>query len=112
MTTKGAYLGEFEELILIATATLVDEAYGVSIMNFIESEAGRTVNISAVHEVLKRLENKGLLKSRMGGATAERGGRRKRYFKLTAAGTKMLTVNIKTRMNLYLRIPNVSLNSI
>ena len=52
MIPKGYHLGEFEELVLVSTATLVDDAYGVSIMNFIITETGRNVNISAVHEVL------------------------------------------------------------
>jgi len=64
MTTKGNYLGELEELVLITVASLTDQAYGVSIMNYIMEEADRSVNISAIHEVLKRLERKGLLKSK------------------------------------------------
>jgi PadR family transcriptional regulator, regulatory protein PadR len=109
MTQKGNHLGEFEELVLLAAASLPDEPYGVSIMKYIESETGRNVNISAVHEVLKRLERKGYVKSRMGGATAERGGRRKRYFFLTAAGKRTLEEAIRLKMHLYKRIPNFSM---
>jgi methyl coenzyme M reductase beta subunit len=58
MTTKGNYLGEFEELVLLSVASQSDQAYGVSIMHDIINETGRNVNISAVHEVLKRLERK------------------------------------------------------
>src|SRR5690349_22853535 len=90
MITKGNYLGEFEELVLLTVASLPNEAYGVSIMQYIVAETGRSVNISAVHEVLKRLQRKGYLKSSMGGATTERGGRRKRFFVLTASGRKVL----------------------
>jgi PadR family transcriptional regulator, regulatory protein PadR len=109
MTTKGNYLGEFEELVLISVAALSDDAYGVSIMKYIVEEAGRTVNISAVHEALKRLQRKGYLKSRMGGATQERGGRRKRYFNLTANGKRNLQEAIKLKMQLYKQVPQFSL---
>ena len=108
MTTKGNYLGEFEELILLSVAALGDDAYGVSILQYIEQEAGRTVNISAVHEVLKRLQRKGYLKSRMGGATQERGGRRKRFFLLTVGGRKVLEEAMKLKLQLYKQVPNLS----
>ena len=112
MALKGNYLGEFEELVLLSVATKVDQAYGVSIMQDIIDETGRSVNISAVHEVLKRLERKGYLKSKMGGATQERGGRRKRYFVLTAAGRKTLEEAMKLKLQLYRRVPNFSLKTI
>jgi len=112
MTTKGNYLGELEELVLITVASLMDQAYGVSIMNYITKEADRNVNISAIHEVLKRLERKGLLKSKMGGATAERGGRRKRYFVLTGNGKKALEECMKQKIQLYKKVPNFSLKSL
>jgi DNA-binding PadR family transcriptional regulator len=112
MNTKGYHIGEFEELVLLSVASLVDDAYGVSIMNYIEEEAGRDVNISAVHEVLKRLERKGFLKSKMGGATQERGGRRKRYFTLTVSGKRTLEETFRLRVELYKRVPNFSLKFI
>jgi PadR family transcriptional regulator, regulatory protein PadR len=112
MTTKGNYLGEFEELVLLSVASQSDQAYGVSIMQDIIAETGRSVNISAVHEVLKRLERKGYLKSKMGGATQERGGRRKRYFVLTSNGRKTLEENMKLKLQLYRRVPNFSLKPI
>jgi PadR family transcriptional regulator, regulatory protein PadR len=108
MTRKGNYLGEFEELVLLSVASLYDQAYGVAVMQFIIDEAGRSVNISAVHEVLKRLERKGYLKSKMGGATKERGGRRKRYFTLTISGRKVLEDEMTLKMQLYNRVPNFS----
>ena len=109
MVTKGNYLGEFEELVLLSVASLVDDAYGVSIMQYIEQEVGRKVNISAVHEVLKRLQRKGYLKSRMGGATQERGGRRKRFFLLTVSGKKTLEEAMKLKLQLYRQVPDFSL---
>ena len=108
MITKGNYLGEFEELVLLSVASLRDDAYGVSIMNYIINETGRNVNVSAVHEVLKRLQRKGYLKSNMGGATAERGGRRKRFFVLTVSGKKVLEETMKLKLPLYKQVPNLS----
>ena len=70
--SKGVNIGEFEELVLLIIGTLQDQAYGVSIRDAILKETQRNVNISAVHEVLKRLERKGFVKSEIGGATAER----------------------------------------
>ncbi len=112
MTTRGNYLGEFEELVLLSVASLSDQAYGVSVMLDIIAETGRSANISAVHEVLKRLERKGYLKSKMGGATQERGGRRKRYFVLTASGRKVLAEAMRLKLQLYKRVPNFSLKPI
>ena len=106
MVSKGYYLGEFEELVLLSAASLTDHAYGVSIMKFIIDKTGRHVNISAVHEVLRRLEEKGYLKSKMGGATQERGGRRKRYFVLTVSGKKTLAETMKLKVELYKGVPN------
>ncbi|MCE7991825.1 MAG: PadR family transcriptional regulator [Roseivirga sp.] len=105
---KGTYLGEFEELVLLTVGALYDEAYGVAVMDEIKNETKRGVNISAIHSALRRLEEKGFVKSRMGGATNERGGRRKRYFVLTSYGKKALDDAQSLRMKLYNRIPNMS----
>jgi len=82
---KG-YLGEFEELVLLTIASLNEEAYGVAIQQDIEKRAKRTISIGALHSTITRLEEKGFLKSRMGDPTQERGGRRKRIFKITREG--------------------------
>lgn len=105
---KGTYLGEFEELVLLTVGALYPEAYGVGIMEEIEKETGRLVNISAIHSALRRLDEKGFVKSEMGGATNERGGRRKRIFEITAYGKKALDEVQSQRMRLYNRIPNIS----
>ena len=105
---KGTYLGEFEELVLLTVGALYDEAYGVAVMDEIKEETGRSVNISAIHSALRRLEEKGFVKSRMGGATNERGGRRKRYFVLTSYGKKALDEAQSMRLKLYNRIPDIS----
>jgi len=107
---KGTHLGELEELILLTVGVLYKEAYGVAVMEEVEKQTGRKLNISAVHSVLTRLEEKGFVKSEMGGSTEERGGRRKRIFNLTAAGRKSLDKINAIRSQLYNQIPKVALN--
>ena len=107
---KGNHLGELEELVLLTVGSLFDEAYGVAVMDEVKEKAGRDMNISAIHAVLRRLEEKGLLKSRMGGSTNERGGRRKRLFTLTKEGKLALDQSISLRTSLYQRIPNITYN--
>jgi DNA-binding PadR family transcriptional regulator len=65
-------------------AALHDEAYGVAILESLEEKIKKSLNISAVHVALKRMEDKGFVKSRFGGITEERGGRRKKYYSITA----------------------------
>lgn len=84
------YLGELEELILLMVALLKQDAYGVSIADELQKQAGRSISISAIHAVLFRLEEKGFVQSTMGGATAVRGGRRKRLFTITTYGRDAL----------------------
>lgn len=83
---KGTSIGEFEELCLLAVGVLYPDAYGLSAKDEIERRTGRNVTISTVHSTMIRLEEKGMLKSYMGGATELRGGRTKRLFELTAFG--------------------------
>lgn len=87
------YLGEFEELVLLAVALLEQQptgAYGVTIADEIRQRTQRTSSVTGVHVVLYRLEEKGLVSSALGGANEARGGRRKRLFTLTAAGHQVL----------------------
>lgn len=84
------YLGELEELILLMVALLNKEAYGVTVAEELKAQANRELSISAIHAVLHRLEEKGFVKSKMGGASTERGGRRKRLFTITAHGRNAL----------------------
>jgi DNA-binding PadR family transcriptional regulator len=106
---KGEYLGELEELILLTVGVLHPEAYGVGVMDELSRQAGRQLNISAVHAVLCRLEDKGLVRSKMGDPSAERGGRRKRIFTLTAAGKRALADANELRTQLFDRIPKMAL---
>lgn len=102
---KGSYLGELEELVLLTVGVLYPEAYGVAVMDELKEKANRSLNISAVHSVLTRLESKGYLKSEMGKPTEERGGRSKRIFTLTAEGKQALEENQMLRNRLYSMIP-------
>ena len=81
-------IGEFEYFVLAAAAHCGDEAYGVSFRNMIEQTAGRPCSIGALYTTLDRLEAKGLIRTRLGEAIAERGGRAKRLVKLTAQGRR------------------------
>ena len=102
------YLGEFEELILSMVAALQDDAYGAAISEEIQLKFKREVNLSAVHVTLYRLEDKGYVKSRMGGGTKERGGRRKRIFSITSAGLAMLRTMKETRLELWKMVSGLS----
>ncbi|MEN8249604.1 MAG: PadR family transcriptional regulator [Bacteroidota bacterium] len=81
-----ASIGELEELILLSIASLIPEAYGYSIKTLILKKANRDINLSAIHASLHRLEKKGLVRSRFGEVSKKRGGKRKKYFDLTAIG--------------------------
>jgi len=83
-------LGEFEQLILLAILRLGDRAYGVTIRTEISERAGRTVAPGALYTTLDRLEDKGLVKARVGEPTPQRGGRAKRFFTVTASGARAL----------------------
>lgn len=101
------YLGEFEELVLTMVGIQGEGAYGNSIVSEIRERVNREVNLSAVHVTLYRLEDKGLVKSRMGGSTNERGGRRKRIFSITNAGLATLRAIKESRMDLWKLIPQL-----
>jgi PadR family transcriptional regulator, regulatory protein PadR len=100
------YLGELEELILLMVALIGSDAYGVSITEELEEQTGRVITISAVHAALHRLEEKGFVKSKMGGASMERGGRRKRLFQITAYGRQTLEELRDVRSAIWAQIPN------
>ncbi len=101
-------LGEFKELVLLMVAALHGEAYGVAILQSLEKELKKELNISAVHVALRRMESKGFVKSHFGGITEDRGGRRKRYYVITAIGKRMLDNQRELRNNIYKRIPKIS----
>jgi PadR family transcriptional regulator, regulatory protein PadR len=102
---KRYYLGELEEWILLTIGVLREPAYAVNILQELEGQTGRTIDFSTVHTTLKRLEEKGFLHSEMGGATAERGGRRKRFFTITNNGVQALRENQEIRSRLWALMP-------
>lgn len=106
---KGTYIGEFEELILLAVAAVADEAYAVSVKESIENNTGRSVAISGVHSALYRLEDKGFLRSELGGATQRRGGKEKRLFQITSAGLEALRDAKELRQGYWSKIPQLTL---
>ena len=105
---KDHSLGEFEELVLLMVAALHDEAYGVAILESLENKLARKLNVSAVHVALKRMEDKGFVKSRFGGVTADRGGRKKKFYVITALGKRVLDDQYQLRNSIYKLIPKVS----
>jgi PadR family transcriptional regulator, regulatory protein PadR len=80
------YLGEFEHIVVLALMRLGDRAYGVTVRQEIAARIGRDVSVGAIYATLDRLEAKGYVTSRLGEPTAERGGRAKRFFRVTAKG--------------------------
>ncbi len=99
------HLGEFEEIVLLTVAILRDEAYGIAIIDEMETRLKRKVSIGALQTVLRRLEKKSFLTSEFGEATKMRGGKRKRFFSLTAYGEKILTEVKEQRMGLWGAVP-------
>jgi PadR family transcriptional regulator, regulatory protein PadR len=87
---KGTQLGEFEEVVLLSIAMLYDDAYSVAVLEALNARMGRPLSLGMVHRTMQRLEEKNLLSSRFGQASAERGGRRKRLFTVTMAGENAL----------------------
>lgn len=102
---KRVYLGEFEEIVLLFVALLEGEAYGVNITHEIIQQTDRAVRLNQVHASLQRLEDKGMVTSRMGEPTAERGGRRKRIFTITAFGQQTLHEIQTLRSNIWSMLP-------
>lgn len=102
---KGTHLGEFEELVLLTAALLVDSAYSVSVAEEIEKQTGRSITLSTVHTTLYRLEEKGFVESYMGGTSKDRGGRRKRLYRITASGFDTLNQARELRNRIWELMP-------
>jgi len=109
---KGTNLGEFEELVLLTIAALITEAYSVMICDELTKHTGRDVKLGVVHAVLNRLEEKGLVKSKLGEATSVRGGKRKRYYSVTNAGKAALIKAKEVRDQLWSIIPDIAIKRI
>jgi PadR family transcriptional regulator len=83
-------IGEFEQMVLLATLRLGEEAYAPAVGGLLEDVTKRRVSRGALYATLERLESKGLLRWRLHGATPERGGHRRRRFEVTPAGVETL----------------------
>ena len=97
--------GNFELMVMLALIRLGDEAYGVPISHAIEESTGRPVLVGSVYAALERLEEKGFVSSSIGEATAERGGRAKRYFHVTAKGLRQVRETRRALIKLWQGIP-------
>jgi PadR family transcriptional regulator, regulatory protein PadR len=100
------YLGEFEEIVLLAVSVMHGQAYGVVLMHEIITQTGRSVKLNQVHAALQRLEEKGMVRSEVGGATSERGGRRKRLYTVTSYGERTLQQIQEVRESFWSRLIN------
>lgn len=100
MGEQKDYLGNFEEIVLLAVLRLAEQAYGARIRQTVAEATERDVSIGAVYATLDRLERKGYLKSWQGEATPERGGRAKRYFRVEGAGVQALNDTAAARNKL------------
>jgi DNA-binding PadR family transcriptional regulator len=101
-------LTDFEIMILLAILRLGDEAYGVPVAREIEETTGRVVQLPAIYAALDRLEGQGLVSTRLGEATAQRGGRAKKYFSLTPAGLDSVRDTRKALTALWARLPQLT----
>ncbi|MEO0438674.1 MAG: PadR family transcriptional regulator [Pseudomonadota bacterium] len=90
MASKEKHLGEFEHIVLLALVRLGEDAYGMNVRTTLKKLIDRDTSIGSLYATLERLESKGYVTSLLGEATAERGGRAKRFFKVTADGMRVL----------------------
>ena len=101
-------IGNLEETVLLLIMIMSGEAYGFSVSQAYKDHTGKSISISAIHTVLSRLEDKGLIQSEMKGSTEERGGRRKRIFVMTSAGKEVIAEIKASREKLWSQIPGLS----
>ena len=108
---KGSYLGEFQEIVMLAVLVLRESAYGVSIQKEIAERTGRSISRGALHSALSRLESKGYLRSRLGEATKVRGGKSKRYYECTQSGISALREAEAARQQFHKSLFNFNFNA-
>ena len=109
---KGTHLGEFEELVLLAVGIQSGSAYGISVMDEVEAQTGRSTSISTIHSTLNRLEKKGFINSSAGGSSAVRGGRSKRLYSMNASGYRALEKVRQQREQMWQLTPKVSFGNV
>ena len=105
---NNQFLGEFEGLVLSVISALHDKAYGVSVLESLTVMTAKKYNISAIHICLKRLEDKGFVKSHFGGITSGRGGRRKKFYIITAFGQRVLAEFYALSGDRYNQVPKIT----
>ena len=110
MSDRG-YLGEFELMILLAIIHLGEEAYGVPISREVEKYRGKDVAIGSVYAALERLEAKGLVISALGDPTPERGGKAKRFFRITRQGLRKVHETRRVLTRLWQTIPDLKFDA-
>ena len=106
---KITKIGEFEELVLMTVIVLQEEAYGVAIKQELEDRLNNKISVGSIQSALKRMEEKGYLRSKFGEATAKRGGKRKRIYSATPAGQNVLVQMKDIRAGLWSSMPPFSL---
>ena len=104
---KRSNLGDFELMVMLALMRLGDDAYGVPISREIELQSGREVALGSVYAALERLEGRGLVSSHLGKPTAERGGKAKRYFRVTSTGLRKVRATRQALIKLWLGLPEL-----
>jgi DNA-binding PadR family transcriptional regulator len=104
---KGDYLGNFDLMLLLALLRLGEDAYGVTIARELEQQTDREVVVASVYARLERLQERGLVTSRLGDATPERGGRAKRHFRITEAGIREVRDARRSLMNMWKGLPEL-----
>lgn len=107
---KGTNLGEFQEIVLLSILILDEDAYGLRIQKEINERLNRSLSRGALHAALSRLTDKGFISSYEGGATSERGGRKKRFYTLTNSGKAALKQAKELREEMWSLIPKISLS--
>jgi PadR family transcriptional regulator PadR len=111
LMTERSYLGEFELMLLLAVIHLGEEAYGVPISRELEKQRGRDVSVGSVYAALERLEGKGLVVSSLGDPTPERGGKAKRFFRITKEGLRQVRETRRVLTRMWQAIPDVKLDA-
>lgn len=104
---ERGYLGEFELMVILTLIQLGDDAYGVPISRELEKRRGRGVSVGSVYAALERLEQKGLVSSNLGDPTPERGGKAKRYFRVTKDGLRQVHRTRQVLTGLWRRLPEL-----
>jgi len=110
MKIRG-YLGEFELMLLLAIVHLGDEAYGIPISRELEQHRGKDVSLGSVYAALERLESKRLVSSSLGDPTPERGGKAKRFFRITKEGLRQVHETRRVLTKLWQAIPDMKLEA-